>query len=131
MAQIKLDTKDLEEFSKALKREGGELHRNLYGAMQASALEIQSTSKKPGYVPYKTGNLRRSITHRLKSSSGRISAIFGSNLDYAAIHEFGGNAGRNGSVKIKAKKYIQRAIGDNTKNARERIIKAIALRGFK
>ena len=34
------------------------------------------------------------------------SAVIGSNLEYAAIHQLGGQAGRNKSVKIPARPYL-------------------------
>ena len=35
-----------------------------------------------------------------------LSAIIGSNLDYAAIHQLGGQAGKNKSVSIPARPYL-------------------------
>ena len=35
------------------------------------------------------------------------SAVIGSNLEYAAIHQLGGQAGRNKSVEIPARLYLQ------------------------
>ncbi len=34
------------------------------------------------------------------------SAVIGSNLDYAAIHQLGGQAGRNKAVEIPARPYL-------------------------
>lgn len=123
--EIKLDTSELTDFAKQLAKEASGIKGAMTQAMTASALVIQTTSKKPGYVPYLTGNLRRSITNKVTAGSGKISAIFGSNLDYAAIHEFGGKTGRNGNVSIKPSRYLQRAIEDNEKNTHDRVIKAI------
>lgn len=125
--KITLDAGELADFSKELKKESSELITKLGVAMRASALEVQTTAKKPGYVPYDTGSLRRSITHELKIGSTGIAAIIGSNLEYAAIHEFGGQAGRNGSVTIRPKRYIQRAIEDNDAKIRQRIKQAVSL----
>ena len=35
------------------------------------------------------------------------SAVIGSNLEYAAIHQLGGQAGRNKSVEIPARPYLK------------------------
>lgn len=35
------------------------------------------------------------------------SAVIGSNLEYAAIHQLGGQAGKNKSVEIPARPYLQ------------------------
>ena len=123
--KLTIDASDVVDFAKEIQSEAGSLHKNLVGAMTTSALQIQTTAKKPGYAPIKTGNLRRSITHRVKTAGATISAIIGSNLIYAAIHEFGGQTGRNGSVNIRKKRYIQRAIEDNTNSIRERLGRAI------
>ena len=124
--KITLDTKEFDDFTKALAKESKELTKSLTGAMKSSAIDIQTTAKKPGYVPFKTGNLRRSITHAVKVNATGISAIIGSNVEYAAIHEFGGRAGRNASVTIKPVRYIQRAIEDNTGKITDRIKRALA-----
>ena len=51
-----------------------------------------------------TGGLRDSITHNV-AGDGR-SVDVGSNLVYAAIHQFGGKAGRNKSVTLPARPYL-------------------------
>ena len=49
-----------------------------------------------------TGGLASSVTTRHDSTSATI----GSNKVYAAIHQFGGMAGRNKKVKIPARPYL-------------------------
>ena len=63
-------------------------------------------------APYKTGALRNSI--RVEENDGVVEIIAGGKMGgkdirYAAIQEFGGNAGRNGSVHIRGKHYMQNA----------------------
>lgn len=63
-------------------------------------------------APYKTGALANSI--RVESNGDEISVIAGGsyagrNIPYAAIQEFGGYAGRNLSVRITGKHYMERA----------------------
>lgn len=55
-----------------------------------------------------SGRLRDSITWR----AGRDSVEIGSNLIYAAIHQMGGEAGRNHSVKLPARPYLGVSAGD-------------------
>lgn len=50
-----------------------------------------------------TGRLRNSITYRLLGSTG---VEIGSNTAYAAIHQFGGRAGRGRKVGIPARTFI-------------------------
>lgn len=126
---IKFDVSEVEAFGKALRQEGSKLHGQLVQAVRSTALNIQTTAKSPGYVPVLTGNLKRDLTHKLKAGSGVISAIFGSDLDYASIQEFGGRTGNGGY--IKPHEYYQRAIMDNEDKLRERLKKALAIKGLK
>lgn len=68
-------------------------------ALDASALEVQNRAKE--LAPYRTGNLRRSITRRFVPTSGGFAAAVGTNVVYAAIHEFGGMTGRGHHTHIK------------------------------
>jgi len=90
-------------------------------AMQDTLLDVQTTAKSPGYVPYKTGNLKRSMTTRLDETKNQIAGYIGSNVVYAAIQEFGGRAGRKGSVIIRPKYYMTRAIKDNLSKLKQRL----------
>lgn len=85
-----------------------------------SLLDIQTTAKTPGYVPVKTGTLKRSITHKVADLSSQIIGYIGSNLVYAAIQEYGGQAGRNKSVNIRPKYYLTRAINTNLDKIKKR-----------
>lgn len=50
------------------------------------------------------GHLRDSITYQIDGAAMR--AEIGSNLQYAAIHQFGGQAGRNQAVTIPERAYL-------------------------
>lgn len=63
-------------------------------------------------APYKTGALANSI--RVENDGDLVEVIAGGsyagrNIPYAAIQEFGGYAGRNLSVRIAGKHYMERA----------------------
>jgi len=49
------------------------------------------------------GDLAASITSKYDDNS----AVVGTNKVYAAIHQFGGDAGRNKKVKIPARPYLK------------------------
>ena len=65
-----------------------------------------------------TGRLVRSLTgartgtnqpesiYRVATSSGDVNVTFGSSVPYAAIHEFGGQAGRGLAVTIPGRPYL-------------------------
>ena len=58
--------------------------------------------KWPGQILQVEGKLAASINTYYDNDS----AVIGSNLEYAAIHQLGGQAGRNKSVKIPARPYL-------------------------
>ena len=58
--------------------------------------------KHPGKILYETGQLHR----RIYTRSDKDSAEIGVNLPYAAIHQFGGHAGRGRKVSIPARPYL-------------------------
>jgi HK97 gp10 family phage protein len=76
-------------------------------ALRASALVVQNAGKRN--APYLTGNLRRSITHKVKGNFAKI----GTDVVYAAIQEFGGKAGRGKRSVIKGKPYLRPALEKN------------------
>ena len=57
----------------------------------------------PGQILQVSGQLASSINTYYDDES----AIIGANLDYAAIHQLGGQAGKNKSVSIPARPYLQ------------------------
>ena len=65
----------------------------------------QRTKKKqwPGLILQVTGQLASSVNTYYDNDS----AVIGSNLDYAAIHQKGGKAGRNKSAEIQARPYLR------------------------
>lgn len=64
----------------------------------------QRTKKKqwPGMILQVTGQLASSVNTYYDNDS----AVIGSNLEYAAIHQKGGQAGHNKSVEIPARPYL-------------------------
>lgn len=64
----------------------------------------KSKGKSGGKTLQDTGTLRSSITYKV--ATGGMEVFIGSNLQYAAVHQFGGKAGRNLSTTIPARPYI-------------------------
>lgn len=71
----------------------------------AESTKKQRTKKRkwPGQILQVEGKLATSINTYYDNDS----AVIGSNLEYAAIHQLGGQAGRNKSVKIPARPYLK------------------------
>lgn len=59
--------------------------------------------KYPGQILQVTGQLASSVNTYYDDDS----AVIGSNLAYAAIHQLGGQAGRNKKVTIPARPYLK------------------------
>ena len=60
-------------------------------------------NKYPGPILQVTGQLATSVNTYYDNDS----AVIGSNLAHAAIHQLGGDAGRNRKVKIPARPYLK------------------------
>ena len=60
------------------------------------------TGHYPGQILQVSGQLASSVNTYYDDNS----AVIGSNLDYAAIHQLGGQAGRNKAVEIPARPYL-------------------------
>ena len=71
----------------------------------SEATKKQRTKQKkwPGQILQVSGQLASSISTQYDDES----AIIGSNLDYAAIHQLGGQAGKNKKVTIPARPYLK------------------------
>ena len=71
----------------------------------AESTKKQRTKKRkwPGQILQVEGKLAASINTYYDNDS----AVIGSNLEYAAIHQLGGQAGRNKSVEIPARPYLK------------------------
>lgn len=92
-----------------------------YGEINAIQSRAQRGLIRMGYdianqarrnAPYKTGALSNSI--RVEENGDFVEVIAGGqyggkDIRYAAIQEFGGTAGRNHSVSIEGKHYMERA----------------------
>lgn len=63
----------------------------------------EKIGKWPGQILQVEGRLAASLTTYYDNES----AVIGSNLSYAAIHQIGGNAGRNLSTDIPARPYLK------------------------
>ncbi|MEW5819919.1 MAG: phage virion morphogenesis protein [Cyanobacteriota bacterium] len=73
------------------------------GLAESTKKQRKKEGKWPGIILQKSqGGLAQSIT----SEYGDDYAIVGTNKVYAAIHQFGGPAGRGKKVKIPARPYL-------------------------
>lgn len=125
--EIKLDNKEIENKLLDLAKRGENLRplmKNIAGIFAYSTEEnfknegrpdkwqdlSEVTKKKrkeknrwPGQILQVEGLLASSVTTYYDDES----AVIGSNSDYAAIHQLGGDAGKGKKVKIPARPYIK------------------------
>ena len=86
------------------------IERNVIVGLFRMGTDIGNQARRN--APYKTGALRNSI--RVQKNPEDVEVIAGGTIGskvipYAAIQEFGGRAGRNHSVNIIGRHYMQRA----------------------
>lgn len=78
-------------------------------AVHAGGIQIENRARIN--APVLTGALRNSVSTIARNTPDGAEAIIGfRGLSYARIQEFGGRAGRNHSVNIRGKHYLQRAV---------------------
>ena len=72
--------------------------------LSESTIKQRTKNKQwPGMILQISGQLASSVNTYYDNDS----AVIGSNLEYAAIHQLGGQAGRNKAVEIPARPYLQ------------------------
>lgn len=91
--------------------------------MKAWSMDKRLTGPRPEHLGVVSGRLRSSlrVTDTEKIGSRYVSRM-GTNVVYAPIHEFGGRTGRNRSVLMRARPFLQPAVED-----RENIDKTLQL----
>ena len=125
--EIKIDDKEIQQLLKKLATKAENLRplmKNIAGIMMDSVenqfdkqgipdkwtLLTKSTIKQrtkkrywPGRILSMRGELAASITSKYDDNS----AVIGTNKIYAAIHQFGGHAGRGRKAEITARPYLE------------------------
>ena len=125
--EIKIDNKDVERKLLELAQKGENLRplmKNIAGIFASATeenfknegrpdkwTELSEATKKqrtkqkkwPGQILQVSGQLASSISTQYDDES----AVIGSNIDYAAIHQLGGQAGKNKKVEIPARPYLK------------------------
>ena len=124
--EIKLDNKAVEEALLEVAKKASDLRplmKNIAGIMADSTEEnfkeegrpkwqdlsekTKTARKKTGHYPGQILQVSGQLASSISTQYDDESAVIGSNLDYAAIHQLGGQAGRNKSVEIPARPYLK------------------------
>jgi phage gpG-like protein len=110
--KLTIPKKDLEKLNK-----GTEFRAGMLKGLKKSMIFAEGESKKsfgrPGHLKSRSGHLRRSIKSKVKETNTGAEGILSNNVIYAAIHEYGGMAGRNLKTRIPARPFLKPAVEDN------------------
>lgn len=100
--------------------------------MAGWSVKYRMSGKRPKYLDRVSGYLVNSILQSVRAAypvqRGDMAVLtYGSDMPYAAIHEYGGNAGKGGKVKIPARPYMQPAVeeANRTKKLEQIFLKNI------
>lgn len=106
----------------AIEKELALLAEEIVGLAQQNIRGSRATNP-PKMLGVVTGRLRQSITREpVKKVGGAFQVKIGpQRVVYAAIHEFGGRAGRGGSVRIPARPYLGPALAKKADDIVERL----------
>lgn len=114
---IEIEISNAEQVSSALKKVATAtkhrtpLMRNIAGTMESAVLQNFEAGGRPAWAGLKyrkgtplvdTENLMSSI----ESTYDNNNAVVGTNVEYAAIHQFGGKAGRGRKVTIPKRPFL-------------------------
>lgn len=114
MIEIDVDNKQVMATLKKLTNAAKDrtpLMRSIAGTMESAVQQNFDVGGRPRWLPIKhrkgtplvdTENLMNSITSRYDNDSAAV----GTNEPYAAIHQFGGKAGRGKKVTIPARPFL-------------------------
>ena len=125
--EIKIDSKEVERKLQELAKKSSDLKplmKNIAGIFASAAednfaeegrpdkwQDLSKVTKKlrekkgkwPGQILQVTGKLASSVNTYYDNDS----AVIGSNLEYAAIHQLGGQAGKNKKITIPARPFLK------------------------
>ena len=109
---IELPKKELDKLDK-----GKAFRIGLLNGVKDGMLFAESEAKKSfgrsGNLKVRTGLLRRSIKSSVKKTTKGVEGTLSDNVIYAAIHEFGGKAGKGLRSNIPARPFLRQAIENN------------------
>jgi phage gpG-like protein len=96
---------------------GNTFHDQLEDAVDKAIKDAERISKqeflsgpRPDRLGVRTGTLRRSVKGTMQSGNPIVGILSAGPLPYAAIHEFGGKAGRGLRVTMRARPYLKPAL---------------------
>ena len=108
--EIEFDNKDVHEKLLNLAKRTENLRplmKNIAGIFAYSTEENFKEEGRPDkWVDLAESTVEGKLAASINTYYDNDSAVIGSNLEYAAIHQLGGQAGKNKSVEIPARPYL-------------------------
>lgn len=106
----------VEKVLSVMEQAGSNVHQVLRSEVRSLAIMLSGyvkTDKLSGEVLHvRTGRLRRSITFRVDEQGSLISGVVGTNVEYAAAHEFGMDEHKSVTVREYQRTQHSKAISD-------------------
>lgn len=97
----------------------GKLSRSIAGVMDFSGIKYPTTIKKHIKGASKPSSGKKDSIRQVTVSGSKIEGTIGSKVKYAAIHEWGGKAGRNLSVTVPKRSYVTPAVKESMPDIHE------------
>lgn len=102
-----------------------EVKRSLVGVCLKLVAKIKSEKLSGQVLNVKTGTLRRSISYQVVDNANELTAQVGSNVAYAAAHEYG----FHGTVSVREHlREIKQAFGKSLKEPKTVMVRAHSMR---
>jgi phage gpG-like protein len=122
--KLYIPQEEIKKLNKATALRAG-LLKGVTQAMIFAEGEAKETFGRTGHLRVQSGRLRSSIKGGANRRGNKVIGYIGSNVSYAAIHEFGGMAGRGLRSKIPARPYLRPSVENNIIELNRIIQKAI------
>jgi len=90
MIDIQLAPETLKMLTEQKKSISDAIMKGFRDGMYSLEAKVKNSFGKTGFLNVRTGHLRRSIKVTIKREGSEIVGAIGSNVKYAAIHEYGG-----------------------------------------
>ena len=143
MSMISADIKGDEQVAIRLENLPSNIRAQLKKAMNDAMIDLRgyvAANKLSGQLlKVRTNNLRSSITQRITDDPTSVVGIVGTNVKYAAIHEYGGQiktrlgtgkgkpkVGGKAYITMPEKRFLRGSLVDKTNSIKERLAIAVS-----
>ncbi|MEI6730058.1 MAG: phage virion morphogenesis protein [Pseudomonadota bacterium] len=138
---VTVDIQGAEQVYVKLKNFDNAVRISLKKAMDLAMIDLSATIKQKlsgGVLNVRTGTLRRSITQQINEDNSGVTGVAGTNIKYAAIHEYGGQVktrlgtgknppkpGGKAYATMPERSYLRSSLKDKQDQIRQRLANAV------